>query len=609
MSKNYHEKLHQLRALMDEEGVDVYLVPRADEYLGEFVAPYAERLAWLTGFTGSAGTAIITADSATVMSDGRYTIQMQAQIDPAVFQCEDSVKYPLPDWLYDHTQAGSVVGFDPALYSIDAVEKIRTRLTAKDGICRPVEDNLIDRLWHDQPAPPMGEVFLFDEALCGESRLAKCEALCAALETAGAQGSVITKPDSIAWLLNIRGRDLDYMPVTLSTLVIDAVNRHMHWFVDFKKIPERVRDILQPLVKIHMPDDLDALLLTLDYDSFALDPMHAPDYYRQHLERQEKRVIALKDPCIEAKACKHALEHAALVKAHVIDGAAVSRVLAWLDDANASGEISAYSEMDVAAKLHEMRGLNPAYYGESFPAITGVGANGAVVHYRATPSTNSKLQGNTVLLIDSGGQYYDPEQHCAGTTDITRTVVIGDADRIDEEVKQAFTLVLKGHIALASAVFKAGTTGVQLDALARAPLQQEGLDYAHGTGHGVGCFGDVHEEAASLSPRGKEAPRPGMLLSNEPGYYKAGAYGIRTENLVFVRKMPHGHGLGDGDDDTLHFETVTLAPIDRRLILPDLLTDSQRAWLNAYHARVYETLSPALDDKTQAWLQQATLPV
>tara|TARA_Y100000590_G_scaffold470314_1_gene663571 strand:- start:20732 stop:22549 length:1818 start_codon:yes stop_codon:yes gene_type:complete len=600
MSKTYQEKLGKLRQLMAKNNVDVYLVPRADEYLGEFVAAYAERLSYISGFTGSAGQAIILSDRAIVQSDGRYTIQLQDQLDPNLFVAGNSVSEPLKDWLHDNVASGQVVGYDPRLYSVQAVRDIEIRLAAKDITLRAVEENLIDAIWDDQPAPPQNACYLFHEGMSGQTRHDKLTQICAEIKESGVQAAFITKPDSIAWLLNVRGSDLDYMPVVLSVVIVDADQGIAHWFVDYAKVPEDVRTALSPHVKIHTPESLESVIALMGAADFSVDPCNTPYYYAALLRAHQIAMVDAKDPCIEAKARKNALEQAAIKKAHVLDGAAIVKTLAWIDRLNASGDLTKQSEMDVAEKLHSYRSENPAYKGESFPAITGAGSNGAIVHYRATPSTNRALTGDTLLLIDSGGQYYDVDQHCAGTTDITRTVAIGNPDKIDHAAKQSFTRVLQGHIALASAQFKAGATGADLDVYARGALQSAGQDYAHGTGHGVGCFGDVHEEAAHISPRGKAALEVGMLLSNEPGYYETGEYGIRTENLIFVCEARHGF------ENDLCFETITLAPIDLRLVDVTLLSEPEITWLNAYHQAVFDTLSPLLSGDDLVWLQHNT---
>lgn len=555
-------KLELLREQMRGHGLNAYIVPHADEYLGEFIAPYAERLKYLTGFTGSAGHAVILRDEAYVMSDGRYTLQLEQQLDLEIFTPLDSTKHPLKDWLYDRMARGAVIGFDPSLHSIEQIEQLKKRLEAKGITMSATDDNLVDAVWGDRPPPPRNPVIAFPDNLAGLSSAEKTALICDDLTRQGADAAILTQPDSICWLKNIRGSDVEFTPIAQTYAYVEVATQAVTLF--------RGANLPYPV----------------QGKTIAIDEIHTPYIFKKLCAEQGAYIKNIKDPCIAPKSRKTAAEQDAIRKAHILDGAAIAKFLYWLEK-NAIGQ----SEISVAEYLEQCRRENPAYKGQSFPTIAGFGSNGAIIHYRASAATNKTISADSVLLLDSGGQYL--AQDCAGTTDITRTIAVG---QVSEEIKRHYTLVLKGHIALSRAKFSVGTTGVQIDALARLPLQNEGLDFAHGTGHGVGCYLGVHEEAASISPRGKDALEEGMLLSNEPGYYKNNSHGIRIENLVFVRK---------GQSDTLEFETVTLAPYDKSLIVKSLLTDDEIEWLNAYHARVAETLSPLLDVSVASWLHEA----
>lgn len=566
-------KLQQLRAQMTAHAIDAYIIPRADEYLGEFVAPYAERLHYLTDFTGSAGTAVITAQQAFVFSDGRYTLQLEQQLSPADFEAANSVKYPLKDWLYDHIEEGQVIGFDPTLHSIAQIETLEKRLSAKDIPLRPISENLIDAIWQDQPERPNNPPIPFPDHLAGQSSADKIQATCAHLAEQGADAAILTLPDSINWLLNIRGTDIDYTPIKQTYAYIDVETQDVTLLssqAQTRGIPSSVKD----------------------KSAIALDFLHTPYALKTN------SAINIKDPTIPLKARKNQAEQTAIRNAHIQDGVAMVKFLSWLNTAAGRGTLT---ELSIAERLEQFRAQNPAYKGPSFPTIAGFGPNGAVIHYRASAQTNRDITGNGLLLLDSGGQYLSDS--LAGTTDITRTTQIGE---VAPEICHQNTLVLKGHIALAMSKFPAGTTGAQIDTAARQALWNAGLDYAHGTGHGVGCYLAVHEEAASISPRGKAALEEGMLLSNEPGYYEDGSHGIRIENLVLVQKAGICQATGA---DMLKFETVTLAPIDKTLIDVPLLTVEEKVWLNTYHARVYSTLEPLLDKQNQDWLKIATSPI
>ena len=578
---------------MAEQGLDGFIVPKADEYQGEFVAPYAERLKWLTGFTGSAGVAIVLQNKACVLTDGRYRIQITGQIDNDIFAAGDSIKTGLHGWLLTHAEKGSKIGYDPWLHTPNQVQKLKEECPEIELI--PVKHNLIDEIWLNQPEKPRGRVEIFPQSLAGASLKEKKARVAENIKAAGAQAAMITLPDSIAWLLNVRGSDIEYIPSVLSYAVVFADEAEpVWWIVDQAKVGADVRAYGDGAFKLATLEDLQSIKAS----PIMFDCAHSPEYFHTQLLAQGQEIIDKKDPCIDLKALKTDAEVEAIKKAHIIDALALTKFLHWLDKTVQRKEIT---ETDVADQLQKFRAENSAYKGPSFATISGFGSNGAIVHYRADDQTNKTLEEGSLLLVDSGGQYC--ENDAAGTTDITRTIVIGQPS---DEMRRNFTLVLKGHIALAMAKFPAGTTGAQIDTLARQPLWNEGLDYAHGTGHGVGCYLAVHEEAASISPKGTESFKSGMLISNEPGYYKDGAYGIRIENLVLVKEAGQ---CADTGGQMLRFETVSFVPIDRRLIDVKMLNVQERDWLNDYHAKLYEHLHEGLSNEVSDWLHTATLPV
>ncbi len=577
------DKLQALRAQMVACGVDAFLIPRADEYQGEFVAPYAARLKWLTGFAGSAGVAIIAAKIAAVLTDSRYLIQVQDQIDDALYSAVDITKTPAADWLAENLEAGQVIGFDPWLHTPKQIDDLEDK-----GLTLKSVPNLVDEIWRDQPPRPCAQVEIFPERVAGTSSADKCAQLAAGLRAEKLDHFIFTLPDSICWLLNIRGDDVGCSPLALSYAALDC-NGTVRWFIAPDKVSAGVKGALGDMVEIIAPEDMESHLVRLSQQAVGLDFKHSPLWFKEALERGGAKVADLKDPSIAPKALKAPAEQAAIERAHIQDGAALVNFLHWLDTHDDHG---ALTELDIVQKLEACRRDGVPYRGNSFPTISGYGANGAIVHYRASEETNIALQPPGFLLLDSGGQYGAGDVW--GTTDITRTMVIGE---VSPEMKRHFTLVLKGHIALASARFKAGTLGKEIDALARGFLQAEGLDYAHGTGHGVGCYLAVHEEAASISPKGEVALEAGMLISNEPGYYQEGSHGIRTENLVLVCAA---------DDGMLFFETVSFAPIDVSAIDMSLLDAAERAWLNVYHEQVREKLHALLSEECAAWLTEKT---
>lgn len=585
---SFSEKLNALRSEMRQEALGGFLVPRIDRYMGEFIGPDAERLAWLTGFTGSAGVAIVLQDKAAVLTDGRYTIQLAQQVDKALYSAGDIVETPTAQWIVKNTKPGSVIGYDPWLHTPRQIETWEKAGHEKQIKFKAV-DNLVDRVWKDKPAFPAQKAEIFPEGVAGIFAAEKIKIVSKTLSEKNVFASIINMPDSLMWLLNVRGRDMAETPVVLSMGIVYADARPVTWFVDGDKISPALGQHIKGTAQIVSPALIEKYVEALAREAkaagkaVAVDFARAPVWFKNKLEAAGVRVIDLKDPCIMPKAIKTRSEQESIRSVHVKDGVAIVKFFYWLEK-NAIGQ----DEISVGNKLEDFRRADKTYQGPSFPSIVGFGPNGAIVHYRAQPESKRKIEGAGLLLVDSGGQYH------YGTTDITRTVAIGAPT---DEMRTNFTLVLKGHIAVASAKFSKTTTGAQIDVLARRALKDAGLDYAHGTGHGVGCYLAVHEEAASLSARGQEPPQAGMLISNEPGYYKEGAYGIRTENLVLVQ---------DADEGNLCFETVTLAPIDSRLIKKEMLTADEIQWLNFYHAQVFKTLKPLLPADIAGWLGQQT---
>lgn len=580
-SMTYREKLQKLRDVMADQAVDAYLVPRTDEYLGEYVAACSERLAWLTGFTGSAGLAIVMAYKAVVMSDGRYTIQLDAQVDGDLFERVDSQEVTAEDWLAGAITKGQVIGYDSQLHTpaqIDIFEKAGFSLKA-------VSDNLIDLIWMDRPAPPMSKVSLFPEKYAGVSAATKIKNVQTVLAKNKCDAVIITLSDSIAWLLNIRGNDIPFIPVCLSYLIVPAEGK-AKWFLNLEKLSEDVKAALSSDVEFFSENALERNLQDFATQKIWYDPKRSSLWFKNILQEHGAILFEADDPVVLPRSCKNESEQGAMKSAHIRDGVAIAKFLHWFDTTK-----DPLDEIAVEKKLESFRRQADTFKEPSFSTIAGWAGNGAIVHYRADTETNKKITTDNLLLLDSGAQYVD------GTTDITRTIAVGMPS---EEMRVNNTLVLKGHIALASAVFSKGTTGKQIDELARQFLIEKGLNYSHGTGHGVGCYLSVHEEAASISPRGEQPLAAGMILSNEPGYYKAGEYGIRIENLVLVKEAA---------DNKLCFETITLAPIDKRLIVVEMLSEQEKEWLNNYHAKVFQVISPLLEGESQKWLEKVTSPL
>ncbi|WP_298430902.1 aminopeptidase P family protein [uncultured Jannaschia sp.] len=575
-------RVSALRGWLADQGLDAYLVPRADAYQGEYVAPCDERLAWITGFTGSAGFAVIGRDRAAVFTDGRYTVQVKAQTDGDMFETVDWPATKLADWLPCAYPEGGRIGFDPWLHTVSEMEA----LSDLPGLELVATANGVDQIWTDRPPAPSAPISVWPDALAGRAHGEKRAEIAAALRTAEVGGFVTNQPDAVAWLLNIRGADIARTPIPQAFALIRADGTVVLFCDPAKADP--VADHLGPEVTVRPTGEMAAVLA--DAGCVGFDRGTCPVAIHDMLTDPK----AIDDPVARPKARKSDAEIEATREAHLRDGAAMVRFLRWLDEDRAPDA----TEIDVVRALEQFRRDTNALRDISFETIAGSGPHGAIVHYRVNEETNRVLDRNSVLLVDSGGQYED------GTTDITRTMPLGTPP---PEAVRAFTRVLQGMIAVSRARFPKGVAGAHLDALARAPLWAEHRDYDHGTGHGVGVYLGVHEGPVRISRVSTVPLEPGMILSNEPGYYREGAFGIRIENLVVVRVMTRPEG---GDDrEMMGFETLTWVPIDRRMIDAALLSPDERAWLDAYHAGVAERLRPRLDGADRAWLDTMTAPL
>jgi Xaa-Pro aminopeptidase len=587
-------RIDLLRRELAAQGLDGFIVPRADEHQGEYVPPRGQRLAWLTGFTGSAGLAVVLRDRAALFVDGRYTLQAAAQVDTQLFEIHHLIDEPPAQWIGGTLARGAALGCDPWLHTPQEVERFRAAAQKAGAELRAVSENPLDRVWSDRPAPPLAPVVPHIERFAGEAAQSKRARLGAALAEEGVAAAVLTMPESIAWVLNIRGGDVPHTPLPLSFAILRQ-DGSVTLFIDRRKLAPGLDRHLGNEVTILPPDALGPALdaLAAEGGRVQADPATAAFWIFDRLQAARAEIHRAADPCLLPKACKNPTEVEGTRAAHRRDGAALTRFLAWLSRETPKGGLA---EIAASDRLEAFRREGEHFRDLSFPTISGAGSNGAIVHYRATQETEKRLEPGSLYLLDSGAQYLD------GTTDVTRTIAIGEPT---PEMRDRFTRVLKGHIALALAHFPKGTTGTQLDAFARRALWQEGLDYDHGTGHGVGSYLGVHEgpQRISKAPNG-QALLPGMIVSNEPGYYKTGGYGIRIENLVLVQPAD-----GTAEREMLGFETLTLAPIDHTLIEPSLLDKDEVAWLDAYHKRVRETLTPLVDADTAGWLAAATQPI
>jgi Xaa-Pro aminopeptidase len=568
-----------------------FVIPRADQQQNEYVAPSEERLAWLTGFTGSAGMAIVLTDLAALFVDGRYTLQAAKQVDRKAWSVESLVDPPPESWLTKHLTAGDRIGFDPWLHTSAAAERLAAACTKAGAELVAVDSNPVDSVWTERPAPPLGPVAIHGPQFSGESERDKLVRIQQEISKLGAEALVLSDSHAVAWAFNIRGADVSHTPLPLSYALVPKDGRPVI-FIDHRKLSNSARDHLEHTADVREPDALTTELTALAQRgaSIALDSATAADALSRLISAAGGKVVRGSDPIALLKACKNATEIEGTRKAHRRDAVALARFLAWVDREAPSG---ALTEIDAVEALETFRRDTGALKDVSFPTISGTGGNGAIVHYRVTRKSNRRIAPGDLLLIDSGAQYED------GTTDVTRTIAVGTPT---SEMRDRFTRVLRGHIAIARAIFPDGSTGAQLDTLARQFLWQAGVDFEHGTGHGVGSYLSVHEGPARISKLGTAPLRRGMILSNEPGYYKTDGFGIRIENLELVVAAE----IAGAEKPMNAFETLTLAPIDRRLIDVGMLSPQELAWLNDYHARVRNEVRAHVDDDTKAWLDAAT---
>jgi Xaa-Pro aminopeptidase len=584
-----------IRKAMAEQGLDALLVPHEDEHQNEYLPPANDRLGWATGFTGSAGAAVIFQDKAAVFVDGRYTLQVRDQVDAASFEIHDLMEGGVSAYLETAARPGQAIGYDPRLHSPDALQRLKAAVAKAGAELKPVPRNPLDAAWGEaRPPQPAAPVVPHPLEYAGEDSATKRQRVGESLTAQGAQSAVVTAPASLAWLFNIRGGDVIRSPLPLGQAILGA-DGTARLFLDPRKVTAELPAWLGNEVTLERPEDLPQALAALSGQRVLLDPAQSSAWYFDVLAQAGAEVLRAEDPCALPRACKNEVEIEGTRRAHARDGGALTRFLHWVAT---EGQANPPDEITAVRTLEGFREATGALKDLSFDTIAGAAGNGAIVHYRPTERLNRRAETGSLMLVDSGAQYLD------GTTDVTRTVAIGEPT---PEMRERFTLVLKGHLALGRVRFPPGTTGSALDVLARQALWAHGLDYDHGTGHGVGSYLGVHEgpQRISKSPS-SVALKPGMILSNEPGYYKEGAYGIRIENLQVVTEAAPIPG---GERPMHGFETLTLAPIDRRCITRDLLTDEERAQLDAYHARVRQVVGPQLDAEARAWLEEATAPI
>ena len=584
------ERLSLLRAELTRRGLEGFIVPRSDEHQGEYVPKCAERLAWLTGFTGSAGVSIVLRDKAAIFVDGRYTLQAKNQTDTSLFEPLDVVNDGPANWIEANLSKGAKLGYDPWLHTQSTVERLQLSVERAEAQLVACDGNPVDTIWADRPPPPASRATPHPLEFAGETSASKRARIAEELKKRHADTAVLTLPDSICWLLNIRGNDVPHTPFVLAYAIL-YTGGTADLFMQARKATPDLLKHLGGEVRLRETAEFGAALDALKDKTVIVDPVWAASAIFRRLEQAGGKIMRASDPCQLPKACKNEVELEGTRRAHVRDGQALSRFLAWLAREAPKEKLT---EIDAVEKLESFR-REAGAKDISFDSISGAGPHGAIVHYRVTQKTNRPVGKGELFLIDSGAQYDD------GTTDVTRTVAIG---KPTVEMRDRFTRVLKGHIQLALARFPEGTTGAQLDAFARKPLWDAGLDYGHGTGHGVGSYLSVHEGPQSISSRGTaQALKPGMICANEPGYYKTGEYGIRIENLVIVRPPEE---VPDGEKKMLSFETVTMAPIDLNLVEVSMLTPAERAWLNAYHTEVRAAVASGLNDADRTWLEHAT---
>jgi len=588
-------RLAALRRELKARGLHGFIVPRADEHQGEYVPPRSDRLLWLTGFGGSAGVAVVLDDRAAIFVDGRYTLQVEDEVRHEDWERHHPIEEPPPGWIAENLGARRL-GYDPWLHTVPGLRRLETAVEKAGGELVACDTNPLDATWSNQPAPPLSPAMVHGLEFAGQPATDKIEAVTGLLAENGEDAVVLSDPASTAWLLNIRGGDIPCTPFCLGYTVVEA-SGVVTLFTDRRKITPAVRAWLPDSVMVQPMTALSSAMETLGRDgrTVRLDSDSGASWFATRIEEAGGTVVVGEDPCALPKARKNAVEISGTRAAHVRDGAALTRFLAWLDHTNRPGSNEDVDELGAAARLAGFRKEVEGYRGGSFETISGFGPNGAVVHYRVSERTNRRFEPGTLYLVDSGGQYPD------GTTDVTRTISIGEPD---DDQKRHYTAVLRGHIAFATARVPKGTPGSVLDALARAPVWQLGTDFDHGTGHGVGSYLSVHEGPQRVSKLGKVPLEAGMIVSNEPGYYRTGAWGIRIENLVVVEDDP-----GETERPMLRFSTITKAPFDRHLIAADDLTAAEIAWVDAYHADVRDTLTPLVDGDTAAWLADATRPL
>jgi Xaa-Pro aminopeptidase len=588
------ERVASLRAALAGRKLDGFYVTTADPHQNEYVPASEERLAWLTGFTGSLGAAVILKDKAALFVDGRYSLQAKEQTDGKVFTIEHLVERPPSEWIADNLAQGAALGYDPWRTTSENAERLQKAVERAGGKLVSVDANPVDAIWADRPAPPSAPVKLHALNYAGEPAEQKLARIRAELAKAKLDAAVLSDPASIAWTFNIRGGDVPQVPIALSWAIAPREGQPS-LFIDSRKLSNEVRDALSRLADLREPAELEAALTKFAKGkTIRLDQATAPRRLADLIEAGGGKVAKGADPVLRMKAVKNMAEIAGSRAAHLRDGAALVRFLAWFDAEAPKGKLT---EIDTVAALESFRRETGKLKDLSFATIAGSGPNGAIVHYRVTTKTNRRISPGELFLIDSGAQYED------GTTDVTRTVVVG---KPTDEMRARFTLVLKGHIAIAHSVFPDASTGAQLDPFARRALWNAGLDFDHGTGHGVGSYLSVHEGPARLSKLGTAPLAAGMILSNEPGYYKTGAYGIRIENLVLIVAAPAPAG---AEKKLLGFDTLTLAPIDRRLIDPGRLASDELEWIDRYHERVRAALGSQLDPGARAWLDAAAAPI
>ena len=595
---SYADRLAALRQQLKEDRLDGFVVPLTDEHMSEYVGSYAQRLAWLTGFQGSAGSAVVLPEEAAIFTDGRYTIQVRQQVSPTEWSYQSVPETSVAKWLQENAPNGARIGYDPWLHTADWVRQATKSLAARGAELVPVKRNPIDAVWADRPEPSKARLIVQPDEMAGKSSAEKRHEMADWLVKEGADAAVLAALDSIAWTFNVRGTDVTHTPVALAYAVVNA-DGTADLFTESEKVGDDVAKHLGNGVRVHERAEFEPYLQSLNGKLIAVDPERSVAAIPQALEQGGARILSRRDPAVLPKAVKNATEIAGHQAAQARDGAAVSRFLRWIETEAPKGELD---EIIASNKLEELRHEHGDLRDLSFDTISAYGPNGALPHYKGTAESNLPFKPGTLYLVDSGGQYQD------GTTDITRTVPIGQptAEMIDR-----FTRVLQGHIAIATARFPKGTRGSQLDSFARRPLWEAGLDYAHGTGHGVGAFLAVHEGPQRISPVGSsqsggdEPLQAGMILSNEPGYYKAGEYGIRIENLVLVVDK----NVDGADKEVLGFDTLTFVPIEPRLIDVAMLSNTELEWLNDYHAEVLAKIGPQLQGEDKAWLERQCAPL